>query len=150
VLSNSGGGRGTGGGPVFFSIPPEKRWLAGALVVLALLVSAVGSYFNLYDAFWWFDKILHAYAMFAYTLVAGLFAYGVVLTGGREHRFLLVAVIGGLGLAMGVVWEVWEWLYDQMVRPNAILGKTDTITDLIVDFLGGVAAGYVTLRWSKK
>ncbi len=33
--------------------------------------------------------------------------------------------------------------YDQMVPGNAILGKKDTIIDLIMDTIGAVAAGVV-------
>ncbi len=43
------------------------------------------------------------------------------------------------------MWEVAEWAYDEMVRPNAIRGKTDTIIDLIMDALGALAAGFACL-----
>jgi hypothetical protein len=48
-------------------------------------------------------------------------------------------------VAIGVLWEIVEWAYDQMVPENAILGKLDTIIDLIMDVLGGVAAGIVSV-----
>jgi uncharacterized membrane protein YjdF len=84
--------------------------------------------------------------MFAYTLVVALFAYGTVLTGAREHRLLLVLAVGAVGLTMGALWEVAEWAYDQIVGPNVILGKTDTIVDLVMDTLGALTAGYVCLK----
>lgn len=124
----------------------ENRIKVWALVGVALLFSILGSALNLYDKFWWFDEVLHGYAMFAYTLVVALFAYGVVLGGAREHRLLFVLAVGGVGLAMGAVWEILEWVYDQIVRPNAILAKTDTILDLVVDSIGALAAGYVCSR----
>lgn len=60
-----------------------KVW---ALVVVALPFNVPGSALNLYDEFWWSDKVLRGYAMFAYTLVVALFAYGMVLSGAREQR----------------------------------------------------------------
>jgi VanZ family protein len=44
---------------------------------------------------------------------------------------------------MGALWEIAEWTYDQFVRPNAILSKTDTIVDLIVDTIGALVAGVI-------
>lgn len=76
----------------------------------------------------------------------GLHGYGTVLTGARNHGVLLVLAIVGLGLALGAFWEIWEWVYDEILRPNAILGKTDTIVDMIVGAVGAVAAGYPCLR----
>ncbi len=124
----------------------ENRKLVWGLVAIALATSAVGSIFDLYDSFWWFDKALHAYTMFAYTLALGLFAYGAVLTGAHNQRLFLILAIGSLGLALGVLWEVFEWVYDQFVRPNVILGKTDTVLDLVADALGSLAVGYVCSR----
>ena len=49
-------------------------------------------------------------------------------------------------MGIGVLWEVTEWAYDQMVPENAILGKQDTIIDLILDASGAVAAGIVTVN----
>ena len=74
----------------------------------------------------------------------GLFAYGAVLTGARDQRPFLIPAIGPLRL--GVLWEVFDWVYDQFVRPNVILDKTDTILDLVADVRGSLAAGYVCSR----
>lgn len=124
----------------------ENALIAWGLLAVALVTSAIGSAFNLYDLFWWFDGALHAYAIFCYTLVLGLFAYGVVLTGASRHGLILILAIASIGVALGALWEVAEWAYDQIVRPNAILGKLDTILDLVLDTIGALAAGYVCLR----
>ena len=66
----------------------------------------------------------------------------------RDQRLVLILAIGSLGL--GVLWEVFDWVYEQFVRPNVILGKTDTILDLVVAARGSLAAGYVCLRMLAK
>ena len=113
---------------------------------MGILASASSSLFGLYNKIWWFDEVLHLEIPLALTLLMGLYGYGVVLTGVREHGLLLVMTIAGLGIALAAVWEVWEWIYDEFVQPNAILGKTDTIIDMIMGTIGAVAAGYWCLR----
>lgn len=122
------------------------RTVAWILLVVGLLASGASSLFELYSLIWWFDEVLHLELVLALTLLVGLYGYGAVLTGARDHGLLLVLSIAGLGLALAAVWEVWEWIYDQFVRPNAILGKTDTIIDMIMGAVGAVAAGYACLR----
>ncbi len=76
-----------------------NRAVAWGLLAVAVLVNIAGWAFGLYDALWWFDKVLHLYGTFAYTLVLALFAYEEVLTGAREHKLLLILTIGAMGLS---------------------------------------------------
>lgn len=124
----------------------REQKLAWGLLVLALLASAASSLFGLYKTFWWFDEALHGYFSFAATLVLALYAYGALLTGRRRHEVLLVLTVAGLGLALGTLWEMTEWAYDQLVGVNAILGKKDTMIDLTLDAVGGLAGGLLSLR----
>ena len=87
------------------------------------------------------------------TLVLALYAYGKVLTGHHQHRILLVLSVAGLGLACGTLWEIAEWGYDQTVSSEAIYGTTlpitdmsDSMTDLIMNLAGSLAAGITSLR----
>ncbi len=66
--------------------------------------------------------------------------------GQYRHTLLLVVVIGSVGVGIGAWWEVAEWAFDHLVAGNVIQGKWDTITDLIVDTVGAVAAGGVTVK----
>lgn len=122
------------------------RKVAWVLLAVGLLASAASSLFALYDKLWWFDEVLHLELPLALSLLMGLYGYGVVLTGARDHGLLLVLAIAGLGISLAAVWEVWEWIYDQLVMPNAILGKTDTVIDMVMGTVGSLAAGYICLR----
>ncbi len=120
------------------------------IIGVAVLANIAGYMFNLYEQFWWFDDVLHAYTIFSITLLLGLLAYGVVLTGLHNHKLLLVLMIASIGLAIGGLWEVAEWAYDQITANNSILGKTDTIIDLIMDSVGAVGAGILSLGMIRK
>jgi VanZ family protein len=138
---------------VRFDPPRVNQTLALSLLALALLTSLASSVFELYEMFWWLDEALHTYFTFSLTLVLALYAYGKVLTGRHEHRILLVLSIAGLGLACGTVWEIAEWGYDQTVSSEAIYGTTnpitdlsDSVTDMIMNLAGSLAAGITSLR----
>lgn len=126
------------------------RVVVWALVAVAVLTNATGWILNLYSGIWWYDEVLHLYTTFAFTLVLALFAYGAVLTGARAYGLLLVLAVACIGLASGALWELAEWAYDQLVRPDVIKGRTDTMVDLIMDTAGALAAGYASLRMLKE
>ena len=114
------------------------------IVVIAILVNIAGYLWDLYQQFWWFDEVLHAYTTFALTLPLALLLYGVVLSGAKDRPILFILTVACLGVTIGAIWEIAEWAYDQMVPENAILGKTDTVIDLIMDLAGALAAGLVS------
>jgi hypothetical protein len=51
------------------------------------------------------------------------------------HAFTTFAV------ALGTLWEVGEWLYERAVPGEQILGKADTMSDLVWDGVGAMLAG---------
>jgi len=118
-----------------------NRTLVWLVLAVAALANIAGYVWNLYQQFWWFDKVLHGYTIFAITLVLGLLVYGTVLSGAREHTLLLVLMVAAIGVAIGGLWEVAEWAYDQTAAGNVVQGKFDTITDIVVDTVGAIAAG---------
>ena len=124
---------------------PACRILVWTFIAIGVLATAATLWWKLYQMFWWFDKFLHFYNPFALTLLFTLLMYRIVLIGAHQHRFLFVLTVASLGLAVGVLWEVAEWVYDQIVQPNVIEGKPDTLIDLILDLWGGLVAGGVSL-----
>ena len=119
--------------------------LVNLAVAVAALLNAAGYVWDLYQQFWWFDKVVHGYTLFAITLPLGLIAYRSVLSGFRGHHILFVVALASFGLAIGAVWELAEWAYDMYAAGNAIKGKFDTMVDLIVDTVGAFAAGWVSI-----
>ena len=120
---------------------PRNRPLAWGLAIAAAVFNVLGYTADLYQEAAWFDEAIHAFSLFALTYLAASLLDGVVLTGRRTHPLLFILVLVGFGLGLGAAWEVAEWAYDQLTPGNAILGKADTISDLIMDTLGALAAG---------
>lgn len=125
----------------------SNRAIAWVLVAIAAVVNIAAYIFNWYIQFWWFDEVIHAYSIFALTLVLALYAYGTVLTGAAQHPLLLVITIAAIGVGIGGIWEVAEWLYDMLLtQQNTIKGTPDRLIDLVMDTLGGLVAGWLTVR----
>ena len=122
----------------------RNRAIVWGFLAIAALVNIAGYLWDLYQQFWWFDEALHAYTTFALTLPLALLLYGVVLHGAQTRPILFILAVASLGIATGALWEIAEWAYDHMVPENAILGKTDTMIDLIMDITGALAAGIVS------
>lgn len=123
----------------------RNRTIVWVFLAIALLVNIAGYAWNLYDRLEWFDEVLHAYTTFALTLPVVLLLYDVTLKGIHSHPVLFVLTAASLGVFVGVLWEIAEWAYDQMVPENVILGKLDTIIDLVMDILGSVVAGITSV-----
>jgi VanZ family protein len=115
-------------------------------VIIALLVNIAGYWLDLYDRFVWFDEVIHTYTAFALTLLMALLLYKDVLGGVRRNPILLTLTVASLGVALGAIWEIAEWGYDLTTVSNDILGKRDTMIDLILDTAGAVVAGIVSIE----
>lgn len=126
-------------------VSSRNRTLVWGILGLAILVNVAGFVWDLYDRFDWFDEVLHAYTTFALTLPVVLLLYDVTLKGAHTYPILFVLTAASLGVSIGVLWEIAEWAYDQMVPANAILGKLDTIIDLAMDILGSIVAGITSV-----
>ena len=123
-----------------FNASAGARLATWALLALAIVFNIAGYAFDLYARWSWFDKVLHGYTIAALTLGLGLALYGRTSTGAARQRFLLIITIAALGVAVGALWEIGEWGYNQFVPSDVIKGKFDTITDMIVDTVGALIA----------
>lgn len=137
-------------GAVTMHIGKRERATIWGLFAFALTVNLAGYLFNLYEQLLWFDEFLHFYTPLALTLALGLRLYSRGLAEIREHTFILALTVACVGIAAGTLWEIAEWAYDQMVAADAILGKTDTIIDLLLDTAGAVSAGLIIVRMSRR
>lgn len=130
-------------------ISSRERVLIWGLLGFAVVVNVAGYALNLYHRFWWFDEALHLYTPFALTLALALRLYDNGLAAVRDSRLVLALTVASVGIAVGALWEIGEWGYDQLAPTDVILGKTDTIVDLMLD-TAGAAAALVILRMVKR
>ena len=113
--------------PAFFDV----------LFALAALVGAVGFVFGLFEEIVPYDELTHAFTTFCVSLTFYFLFYGGAVP--ERRTFALGTSVFTLGVTVGAYWEIFEWFF---------IGKytmADTISDLLVDSGGALAAALVAL-----
>jgi len=112
-------------------------------IVLALFLHVVGGFSGFYDSVPGWDHLTHAMSA---SLVAALgFVTVVVLDKYVDSiylpRLFLAFFIVMLTMAIGVCWELMEYLNDVLTGSELQYSLTDTMTDLLFDAFGGFIVG---------
>jgi hypothetical protein len=122
---------------------------------IAMILTGWGEALGLYDAWKPYDNVVH----FVVPLLCSQVAYIAlarieVLPDMREqftpHRYAgMFTVTMALGVAIGGIWEVFEYLSDSLFGSNLQLSNADTVGDLISDTLGSAAGGVLLVVWTR-
>ncbi|MDB5186220.1 MAG: putative rane protein [Candidatus Saccharibacteria bacterium] len=120
-------------------------------VVLVLFMYAsvfIGELGHAYERFWWWDAALHTGSGFILGYIGFLILYVKVQQGSlRAGRLFVGASIFCLALAMGALWEIFEFAGDALWAGDLQHGSLhDTMWDLIVDAAGGLIMAVIGVR----
>ncbi|HIJ00808.1 MAG: hypothetical protein PWQ88_52 [Candidatus Methanomethylophilaceae archaeon] len=119
------------------------------LIYFSLFLHAFGLFASLYDRYSWWDKIAH---LISSVTVATLSFITISLISHYVDAvnipFVMVPfMIIMLSCFFGVIWEILEWTFDRALGTAMQYGLEDTIMDLIVDLIGGVAVAVGGYRY---
>jgi hypothetical protein len=123
--------------------PPAADFISAAVVLFA----AWSAVLDLYLRYEGLDLAVHAVAC---GLIAAL-AHRA-LSAGSTHagsvgrtatRLATVLTVASLGCALGLLWEVGEWVGHTYLDERIQVGYNDTMGDLVADGLGALVAGAV-------
>ena len=131
---------------LFVAFERKLPTLFDLIFVIAALINAGGWAWDLYNQPGPYDEIAHFYTIFAITLAAGFLLYDELMESFNTHRVLFVISVASLGIALGALWEVIEWLADFATPKQIVSGLFDTITDIILDSGGAIVAALLNLR----
>ena len=67
--------------------------------------------------------------------------------GERHHLVGIFVVTLSLGLAIGALWEIFEWSSDHVFGSHLVHGETDTVGDLVSDGSGALVGGLLLVAW---
>ena len=114
-------------------------------IVTALFVHVLGSFSGFYDNLPGWDHLTHAMsasliAALGFIIVTSIDKYAESVYLPRAFLALLIVM---LTMAVGVVWELMEYLIDSATGSHLQYSLDDTMKDLLFDTIGGllVAAG---------
>jgi hypothetical protein len=130
--------------------------LFDAAFLLGMSLQAWGNTAHLFSSFHDYDVIVHfalplACAPALYIMLA---RWGVVpdLAGGAERHHMLGVwlVTFALGLSLGALYEMYEWLSNHLLGSHLLVGYTDTIGDLADDALASSIGGVLLVVWATR
>ena len=131
------------------TLPVEVDLAVTAFIFLHFILGEVRNY---YTRFWWFDLPLHISSGILIGLVGFVIIYFFLYTNRIRANPLMVSVFSvSFSLAIGALWEMFEFFMDSVFGFNMQkTGLVDTMTDLMVDFLGACIVGIAAYRYLKK
>lgn len=130
-------------------LPLQFQFAILMFIYAAIILGEIGDY---YERFWWWDVVLHGLSAFAIGFVGFLILYLLYARHKITASPFLVSIFAfSFGLALGAIWEIFEFAMDQFFGLDMQKsGLRDTMWDLIVDSIGAGTAsiiGYVYLRF---
>lgn len=126
------------------------------LVTVLFVYSSIflGEVHGYYTRLWWWDAFLHGISGLALAFVGFLVIYVLYKKDKLNSKPWLVAVFTFcFAVALGAVWEIFEFAMDQIVGTNMQKsGLVDTMWDLIVDSIGALIVailGFIYIKYGK-
>ena len=124
-------------------------------VIVAMAFTGWGEALGLYDAISWYDNVVHFVVPLLTSQVLYLcLARLEVLPDLREetlprHHLGIFVVTFALGVAVGGLWEIFEYASDSLFGSELQLGNADTVGDLIADSLGSLCGALLLVAWTR-
>lgn len=119
------------------------------LLFLALFLHVGGGALGIYSMFGAWDIVTHFVSTFMLALVGITLVYLANNHWGlmRMTPAMVVMATMVIAMAMGFAWEGMEWAADRLFAIRAQDGISDTVMDLVMDAVGGLAAAVLAVRW---
>ena len=138
--------------PVALLVGPVGWWLFGRgriafpvaadiLFGLPFLIDVAGNAMNLYDTIEWWDDANHLVNWALHTAAVGL-----LLRYGKWASATRIALAFGYAVTSAVLWELAEFVTFVPNSPEAATAYADTLLDLALGMVGGLAGAIVTSR----
>lgn len=121
------------------ALPVEFTLLTCAFLFASFALGEAGDF---YERFWWWDLALHGVSAMITGIIGFLSLYVFYMTHRIRMEPIYVAILTfGLAVAVGTLWEIFEFLADWFLGLNMQKsGLVDTMTDLMINAAGAIAA----------
>lgn len=128
-----------------FVLPIEFH---GIIVVFMYMSLFLGSGYDAYEKYFWWDAVLHTVSGIVLSFAGFLILYVLHQQGKLKASPAIIAFFTFCtGVALGGVWEIYEFTIDSVFGTNMQrTGLSDTMWDLIVDAVGALAISAAAYR----
>ena len=124
-------------------------------LTLAMALQGFGEVWGLYDRFVRFDDLVHVtLPLLTSPVVYIALARLDVVPDPRDethtrHYVGIAVVTAALGIAIGGLWEIWEWRSDAWFGTQLSESNDDTNGDLVRDTLGALLGAALLVAWAR-
>jgi len=126
-------------------------WKLEFLLFLALFLHVGGGALGLYNVFWTWDMVTHFVSTFMLALIVFIMFFIVNERLGsmqlNARKIIIITMI--IAMSLGLIWEGMEIAADVLVDLRAAEDINDTMLDLVMDAVGGLAAALLAVRWHR-
>ncbi len=120
-----------------------SNYIRGCVLLLLLLHTYAGKYWELYITLSTFDKMIHVFGIYSLSI----FIYSIMSQftpmsfASKLNKFIFITV---LGFSLGAVFEIIEYIGDITINPKMHNQSdlTDTNLDLVADLVGTLIAAF--------
>lgn len=134
---------------IFLIMQYKLKFHVMVFIVLLVLITIIGNnlignYLNVYNSSKHYDRFLHALGSFSFSL----FFYSIldkITIHTIYPKFYVSIFIITLGISLGCIYEIYEFILDSTTKLNNQHGLKDTNFDLISDVIGSIIAGIVSM-----
>jgi hypothetical protein len=124
------------------------------MFIVAMGLQGWGNALRLFENIWWWDNLVHLVLPLssAPVLYVLLLRLGMVRELAHEpharHRLGFVLFAVGMGLSIGALYEIYEYVANRWLHADIAIGYSDTIFDLTLDTVGALFGGLLLMRWA--
>ena len=124
-------------------------------LTVGMALQGFGETFGLYDEFVRFDDLVHfTLPMLTAPVIYIALARLDVVPDPRDETHLqhyvgIAVVTAALGIAIGALWEIYEWRSDAWFGTALSEGNDDTNGDLVRDTLGSLVGAGLLVAWAR-
>lgn len=121
------------------------------MVIFIYAATFLGEVRDYYGRFWWWDSMLHFSSALVFGFVGFLILYILYYQKKMQASAFLIAVFAfSFSMAIGAIWEVFEFGMDQAFNLNMQPSGEDTMKDLIINGIGALITSSVGYQYIRK
>jgi hypothetical protein len=126
-------------------------WILDTLIAFALFLHIGGVVLNAYHIIPFYDTLTHFVSsiLVAFLAFVSIYILDKYWKGLHMNKYAMAFIVIIFTMAMGVVWEFFEWTTDLLFDTNEQWGLHDTMKDLLIDTIAGIFIAFIGVNMIK-